>query len=375
VPGSSRIDYIFGSKNIRKHCKRSGILPFGIGYSSNHRAIFAEIDIESVLATKVQSIDSTSARKLHQATPKERTRFLQEADVFLESHGIYEKLKKLHDKNKDEWDHSDINEFEKCDDMLIQGVLHAEKLTQRIKNTPWSPRFATAVNKKSFWKIALSLKLNHRFPNENFIQWSKSLGIEDFNAIATPTVKSYLRAAQAELREVEKAASELRELHLRDLLTEAELTGDEETIQRRLKILLRAHERKSHFKRLKNILKPNSMGGLSYILVPKDFQADQYPYNSDAVGDCEPIHDADAMQLMIQRRNIIHFGQAQGTPFTIPPLDKLNWEATSIEAEELLLGSIPAQLITNNQYTTRILEYIANRESIPLIDTYIKKKK
>jgi hypothetical protein len=153
--------------------------------------------------------------------------------------------------------------------MLIQGVLHAEKLTQKIKNTPWSPRFAKAVNKKSFWKIALSLKLNHRYPNKNFIQWSKSMGIEDFNSIATSTVKSYLRAAQSELREVEKAASELREQHLRDMLTEAELTGDEEAIQRRLKILIRAHKRKSHFTRLKHILKPNSMGGLSYILVPK----------------------------------------------------------------------------------------------------------
>jgi hypothetical protein len=76
VRGSSRIDYIFGSRNVRKHCKRSGILPFGIGYSSDHRVIFAEIDIESILAAKVQPTDSITARKLHQATPKERARFL-----------------------------------------------------------------------------------------------------------------------------------------------------------------------------------------------------------------------------------------------------------------------------------------------------------
>jgi hypothetical protein len=118
-------------------------------------------------------------------------------------------------------------------------------------------------------------------------------------------------------------------------------------------------------------LKPSASAGLSYILVPRDFQADQYPYNSEEVKDWEPIHDAKVMQLMIQRRNIIHFGQAHGTPFTVPPLDKLNWEATSIEAEELLSGSIPAQFISNNPYTIRILEYIANRESIPPIDTFV----
>jgi hypothetical protein len=41
----------------------------------------------------------------------------------------------------------------------------------------------------------------------NFIQWSKSMGIDDFAAIDTQTVKRNLRAAQLELRKVEKAAS------------------------------------------------------------------------------------------------------------------------------------------------------------------------
>jgi hypothetical protein len=107
------------------------------------------------------------------------------------------------------------------------------------------------------------------------------------------------------------------------------------------------------------------MGGLSYILVPKDFKDDQYPYNQDSVDEWEPIHDAEKMQNMLQMRNIIHFGQAQGTLFTIPPLDKLNWQATSIEAEELLAGSIPVQFVSDNQYTMRILEHISKRESIP----------
>jgi hypothetical protein len=363
--GSTRIDYIFGSKTIRKHCKRSGILPFGIGYLSDHRAIFAELDIDSILSSNVKPVDSIAARKLHKATPKERHIFLQEADTFMEMHGVYEKLKQLHDKTPNDWDSVDMEMFEKCDEMLIKGVLHAEKVTRRQKNTPWSPRFAKAVNNKSFWKIALSLKMNHRYPNENFIQWSKSMGIENFSAIDLSLVKKNLRAAQLELREVEKAASELREQHLRDLLTEAELMGTDESIQRRLKILIRAHERKTHFHRLKNILKPNSMGGLSYILVPKDFKDDQYPYNQDSVDEWEPIHDAEKMQNMLQMRNIIHFGQAQGTLFTIPPLDKLNWQATSIEAEELLAGLIPVQFVSDNQYTMRILEHISKRESIP----------
>jgi hypothetical protein len=109
------------------------------------------------------------------------------------------------------------------------------------------------------------------------------MGINDFFSIDTATAKRKLHESQTELREVEKAAAELQEQHLRELLTKAELMGDDDTIQRRLQILIRAHERKTHFTRLKTILKPNTTGGLSYILVPKDFQVDNYPYNSDAV--------------------------------------------------------------------------------------------
>jgi hypothetical protein len=96
---------------------------------SDHCAVFAQLDIESILSATVKPIDSITARKLNQATPKERAKFLQEADTFLEAHGIYEKLKRLNNKPPSEWDHTDVDVFEKCDDMIIQGVLHAEKAT------------------------------------------------------------------------------------------------------------------------------------------------------------------------------------------------------------------------------------------------------
>jgi hypothetical protein len=43
-----------------------------IGYHSNHRAIFATIQIEKILMTTMSTVDSITARKLHQATPRER---------------------------------------------------------------------------------------------------------------------------------------------------------------------------------------------------------------------------------------------------------------------------------------------------------------
>jgi hypothetical protein len=158
------------------------------------------------------------------------------------------------------------------------------------------------------------------------------------------------------------------------MLTEAELNGDDRKVERRLKILIRAHERKQHFNRLKSIFKPREARGLSYILVPENFEIKQFPYDPSTVQNWEAIHDHNLIQQYIQQRNLIHFGQAHGTPFTIPPLQELNWQATSKAAQEILQGAIPLEFMVDNPNVKKILQYMANRKNLPPIETYITKE-
>jgi enamine deaminase RidA (YjgF/YER057c/UK114 family) len=213
--------------------------------------------------------------------------------------------------------------------------------------------------------------MTHTRPSEEFITWASSLGIEDFKSIDVNLIKKKLREAQRELRDIEKQANELREEHLRELIANAEDNDADPNFQKRLKAIKKAHDRQTQYKKLRSILKPVSSGGLSYILVPKDFQVEQYPYEPTEVSEWEPIHEHEILQKFVQQRNIIHFGQAHGSPFTQPPLNRLDWQAESIEAKEILQGSVPISLLSNNEYTNKILQYIANREQLPEIDTYI----
>jgi hypothetical protein len=163
----------------------------------------------------------------------------------------------------------------------------------------------------------------------------------------------------------------LRQQHLEELLTKAELSGGEQRVQKRLNILIRAQKQKHHFQRLKRIFKPNATGGLSYILVPNDFKIEDFSYDPSKVDSWELVHDHEEMQQLIQTQNIQHFGQAHRSPFTIPPLSKLKWQANSIEAKEILSGTIPTGFLQGNPYVDHILQYIANRETLPDIDTHI----
>jgi hypothetical protein len=105
--------------------------------------------------------------------------------------------------------------------------------------------------------------------------------------------------------------------------------------------------------------------------VPKDFHPDDFPYEPAEISEWEPIHDHEKIQEFIQKRNIIHFGQAHGTPFTTHPLNKLDWNAESIEAKEVLNGTIPISMLSNNTHANKILKYIATREQLPEIETFM----
>jgi hypothetical protein len=285
------------------------------------------IHIDKILQADVSASDSLYARKLRNATPKERQIFLEETFRHYSNQNLFERFQKL--KEIIDWQREHFDEYERCDEQHIAGMLAAEKKTKKTNTTPWSPIFGAAVARKAFWKIGMSLKLMHKRPSDEYIRWAESLDVKDFKSLHINEVSRNLRAAQRNLREITKKADALREEHLRQLIEQAEEQLCEATYQKRLQKIKQAHARQQNFKRLRSIIKPSQKGGLSYILVPKNFHPDEYPYNPEEVNDWEMVHAQEELQQYIQKRNITHFGQAHGTPFTVEPLSRLNWAANS----------------------------------------------
>jgi exonuclease III len=133
--GSKQIDFIFGSPKIRQHCTRAGILPFGYGYQSDHRALFIKIQIGDILSTSVSPMDSITAWKPIQATPKERKIFLEEVDRLLQNQNLYERLRKLASLTNGEWNNEATEEYELCDKRMIESLIIAETKTKKTKTT------------------------------------------------------------------------------------------------------------------------------------------------------------------------------------------------------------------------------------------------
>lgn len=84
------------------------------------------------------------------------------------------------DTQPEQWSQSQVKEYENCDKQHIEGMLYAENKTKKLKTTPWSPIFQNAISEKAFWKIALSLKMNHIYPSVDYLKWAEAKGIQDF---------------------------------------------------------------------------------------------------------------------------------------------------------------------------------------------------
>jgi hypothetical protein len=249
-------------------------------------------------------------------------------------------------------------------------MIAAEKKICKEKRFAWSPAFSKAIEEKAFWKIILSLKRNCSRPSERIREWAKNLGIHDVTTITTSEANIRLREAQKKLREIKSKAAEYRENHLLDLLSIAREEREDKKHEKRITILLRAHRRQHAYRKLQFILKPTEKGGLSSILVPEGATPENYPYDPNEVTAWKRIYDHENLQKFVQRRNKIHFSQAHGTPFTVPPLSELDWGAQGTLADSLLSGEVPRKLVTENKYVMAVLEYIANRQQLPEIDSF-----
>jgi hypothetical protein len=370
IRGSKRIDYIFGTDRVQTFCKTSGMLPFGYGYPSDHRAIFVRLDLKGLLSTEVHQLESSASRLLHSATPKEHMKFIAELYIHYEAQNLFERLDRLWNTPIQEWTEIHEMEYNNCDMQHITGMLAAERKTCKEKRFAWSPKFSKAVENKAFWKIILSLRRYYSKPSQKIINWAKSRGINDIEGIPISTINSNLRAAQKELREIKENSAKLREEHLRELLSISQESDDRQH-EKRLQILIRAHQKQYAYKKLQYILKPTQRGGLSYILVPEAATPETYPYDTGSAKNWSMVHDHEQLQNFLLKRNVQHFGQAQGTPFTIPPLTLLDWGAQSQVAEKLLQGEIPTEIQSNDEYINAILKHIAQRKQLPEIESYI----
>ena len=329
--GRKRLDYALASPSIAAALKRAGYEAFNSRLVSDHRGYYMDFDTQLLFGSITQTLSSKQNRGLHSNHPSQVTMYIRRKHELLTACNAFQRAAQLnHPGNRHGF-------AERLDRDMLQASLSAEKALPKLAEPAWSLELVRArrlavLLTKQLSALRTSLDLRETLQEE----------ISQFTPpyVLPTTVQecsTRLRTIKAEIAQIVKTSFERRDDERNRRIEELEkspIARDKESA-RRLKKLRKAEELQTLFKKLRSARKDGVRKGVARIEIPSDPNADPKSCTEWVQIDVptDVLHH-------LQQRNRNHFGQAYGTPFTIPPIaDHLGYRGDGWAATQILDGT------------------------------------
>jgi len=354
--GSKPIDFMFVSSTLLDALVTAGYGKFGAYRLTDHRPSHLQFITKKLFGDDTHSIAPLSARGIHSKDHNNVTTYIEELWDHLTHNNAFKKMNKLPDNPND-------SVAEGLDRVIIDGSRHAEKCCQR-KHRNW---FSVEINqlrvKESLLyrhKRNLRLKETHPFLDQlcKMVEDdAEELGLELTAPRTLGEVKTMIASTKKEIKQFEKEAFTKRQEFLReraDLLAETGETKAEKVLRSIMSVETQI-EMWNEVNKTKDF---QLKGAYNRLSIPHDWpSADNTNLNLltdpkerakqckslKCKPECEHWRTVDTpleIQKYLLQRNKKHYGQAHGTPFTIPPLSvHFDWQGNSAEVELTLEGA------------------------------------
>ena len=329
--GNNIIDYCFVSTELLPSIRSCGYLPLHFVCFSDHRSLYLDFDSTLLFGGAPPKIAKPTARFVKCRDSQATEKFLTRLGSYWAKHSLRQRVNRLATVLERTSATPSVRRFAmKIDRDRTRGFLMAEKKCQRRERPPWSRTLHRLSRQFRYWQIVIS---DFRFKRHSY---NALIAIEDELNWRPDYYPSHLAQAQElmtatrkRLREIRKSAETYRSQDLQTQAQEADLAGD----QTRAKMLRRLHQAETTHKaflKLRRFLKPKNHGGVSKLELPVN--------QPDGTITTEITEDPKAIEEACLARNQQHFGQAQGSPFTIPPLSLIESSACGPITDAILEG-------------------------------------
>jgi hypothetical protein len=265
--GSNRIDYTMSTPKIAEYTTAAGILPLHEICISNHRPIFADIDINAYLGGETSSILQRVSRDVNGDNPRSVIKYQQELEKALDASKIEETIAALTETmsgtEKLELFHE---QMEIVDTLFMDIRLLCEKKCKQKFQHPLSPVLQKEYFNNIFWNLWLSELKNNRSLFDKREKYADEDNQQYIYSCNETTIKSKLKESQKKLKEVRDNAQTIRDVFLEDRakLLAMEGKGDLAAIVARIR---KMESDKLRFAKLKRIMGKGNSGPMDHILV------------------------------------------------------------------------------------------------------------
>jgi exonuclease III len=350
--GPRRIDYALISPALLECIQAAGYDPFGYRIPSDHRGFYIDFNTEQIFSQDLSPLATQDKRDFVSTSPGAVVKYVTAKMSYLTEHNFFERIQRL-----DESQHSNHILAESLDRDFQRASHHAAKECRRTQQAPWSPTLAEAWAELHYYKIAKSAitipinlepaiaRLQEKWPH------LPTQVPTDPNVI-----KQGYNVALAKLKEARQKAKSLREEFLNRraaLYTALEEKGKTKVIHR----LIRAEAQHRVYTKIRHIRsQDDGPQGIASIKIPNDgdiTNTENMKALPDNTTNWETITVPEEIERLLIQRNCHHFGQAEGTPFTMPPLKALiGYKAQGYTTEMILDGEFD---MPNSSSATRLL--------------------
>jgi exonuclease III len=338
IRGTKRIDYYLISQDILPSVTAVGYAPFHYRSTSDHQGLFLDLDVTKLFGNATVALAAQLYRAIHSKDMKSDTKYIEAMTAHLTKNNFYTNMTLLQLAHND-------NLAERLDDLLGQACLHAEKQCKPRVNLWWSRKLTHTRLYQNFLYRALCGFRNNLDLQPTIQARMMSLDVT-FNVPSTKEeCSTAFKESKLELKKLMKQHLKLR-LEELDECAELHALARDKDKAKIVKEIKNQESIAATFRKIRSVTRPAQSRGFTSIDV-----LTSWPKPSDDTTQTTSLPDpkkatswrtADLPQDVLHYlllRNRLHFGQAEGTPFTLPPFSiKLNWEASTATAELFLEG-------------------------------------
>jgi hypothetical protein len=323
IRGTKRLDYCLLDTTLQPHISACGINLFNDLYHSDHRALFLDLSLRSFLKTHLPPIPPAAHRFIGTRSA-DVTKFVNIAHDHLQNNHAFTQFATFSTDAptlSKPWVRAN-----KLDDLIGQAFSLAERKCHKRPRPPWSDKLFFASLKVRYWRTALTARRTNTDHSIVLADLAAKVWVSDPpppHPRNLRALQSVTRAAERALRCVRKVALAKRRAFLERLRERIALrTKTQDTSpEAALKNVTRQLQGTKRFSRIRRALDPIRQPPLTKVEIVRESEY-LHPVTSKRVlqRQVREIDTRQALEAAIIARNRRHFAQADGTPFTRPPL-------------------------------------------------------
>ena len=231
-----RLDYMFGCSKVRDTVKQSGSLSYYDGPQSDHRGLFVDLDLRTLLGYTPSPLTllPSSARLLKAGNPELVAIYIETVNTYYANHDMRARIDRLHSEYHTMSRDAVRRRLEAWDDDQGRAMRAGENALKKPAGIyKWSPSLRNAGLIRQYWKLRLldaELSTNHTVrisciesqitqhdPSFVFPLRQESLSAEE--------IRPHLNQSSKSLRHIQRDSEGLRQTNLYAILAKYEAGG------------------------------------------------------------------------------------------------------------------------------------------------------